>query len=64
MGVSLKIWDFSSIPRTFDCGIRDFILDIYFVFVNSIQSKKGLATCRIYLILPLRLKFYVCSGFV
>ena len=44
MGVSLKIWDFSSIPRTFDCGTRDFILDIYFVFVNSIQLEKDLGT--------------------
>ena len=36
----------------------------YFLFVNSIQYEKGFATGRIYLILPLCLKFYVFSRFV
>ena len=60
----MKIWGFPRIQRTFCYVKRDLVRVFYFVFVNSIQSKKGLFTSRVYLILPLCLKFYVCSRFV
>ena len=64
----MKIWGFPRIQRTFCYVKRDLVRVFYFVFVNSIQSKKGLClknvTSRVYLILPLCLKFYVCSRFV
>ena len=50
--------------RNFCHVTRDFVRVFYFVFVKSMQSKKRLATSRVYLIIPLCLKFYVCSRFV
>ena len=60
----MKIWVFSLIQRPFYYVKCDFILRFYFVFVNNIQSEKGLATNCNYLILLPCLKFYVCSSFV